>query len=99
MNLRFLTRLFTLFTLLFLCSCGSAQYVEGAPLVASQLCADPDGFWSGLWHGFILPFNFIYSLLVDEGRIYSLCNNGGWYDYGFVLGAALTVSSSIRSRR
>lgn len=99
MNRRFLLRLSILFALLFLCSCGSAQYVEGAPLVASQLCSDPDGFWSGLWHGLILPFNLLYCVFVDDGRIYSLCNNGGWYDLGFVIGTVAVGGSSSTRRR
>lgn len=94
-----MNRIVTLLVLLFLCSCGSAQYVDGAPLVAAKLCSNPDGFWSGLWHGLILPFNFLYSLFVDDGRIYSLCNNGGWYDLGFVIGASTTFGGSSSAQR
>lgn len=71
--------------------------VVGAALVLSG-CADhvtlkdaatraPVGFWHGLWHGLILPFAWIISLFSDQVAIYAIYNNGGWYDFGFVLGA------------
>ena len=46
----------------------------------------PYGFWGGLWHGIILPFSFIGSLFSDDIAIYAVNNNGGWYDFGFVIG-------------
>jgi len=46
------------------------------------------GFWSGLLHGFLIVFSFIGSLFTDV-RIYSFPNSGGWYDFGYVLGAAM----------
>jgi hypothetical protein len=44
------------------------------------------GFWGGLWHGIITPFSFIGSWFSDDIAIYAVDNNGGWYDFGFVLG-------------
>ena len=59
---------------------------------------EPVGFWYGLWHGMILPFAWIGSLLSDEISIYAIYNNGGWYDFGFFCGvggfSASIVSSS-----
>lgn len=53
--------------------------------------ANPDGavagFWLGLWHGLILPFTFIVSLFSDNVTIYEIHNSGGWYNFGFLLGA------------
>lgn len=46
----------------------------------------PYGFWGGLWHGMIVPFTWIGSLFMDNVAIYAVNNNGGWYDFGFVLG-------------
>ena len=46
------------------------------------------GFWSGLLHGFVIVFSFIGSLFTDV-RIYNFPNSGGWYDFGYVLGAAI----------
>ncbi|MFP4376882.1 MAG: hypothetical protein ACLFP4_07535 [Spirochaetales bacterium] len=45
------------------------------------------GFWFGLWHGFIAPFTFVISLFTDDVSPYAVTNNGGWYNFGFILGA------------
>ncbi len=47
------------------------------------------GFWYGVWHGFISPFTFIVSLFSDSVTPYEVHNSGGWYNFGFVLGAAM----------
>ena len=52
------------------------------------------GFWLGLWHGFISPFTFVASLFVDDVGIYEVHNNGGWYNFGFLLGAAAILGGS-----
>jgi hypothetical protein len=49
---------------------------------------NPPGFLMGLLHGFISLFSLIGSAFTDV-RIYAFPNNGGWYDFGFVLGALL----------
>ena len=54
----------------------------------------PYGFWSGLWHGIIAPFSFIGSLFSDDIAMYAVNNNGGWYDFGFALGAGILFGSS-----
>lgn len=46
----------------------------------------PPGFFLGLVHGFFILFSFIGSLFT-EYRIYAFPNAGGWYDFGFLLGA------------
>ena len=48
--------------------------------------AGPPGFLSGLLHGFLILFSFIASLFTDF-RIYAFPNSGGWYDFGYLLGA------------
>jgi len=45
------------------------------------------GFWSGLWHGMICPISFAISLFNASVSIYEVQNNGGWYNFGFILGA------------
>lgn len=74
---------------LLLCSCADtgAAYSEDGP-----------GFWHGLWHGFIVVFALIGHLFDSSIRVYAAPNNGGWYDFGFVLGAILWCSSSPRKR-
>jgi hypothetical protein len=45
------------------------------------------GFFGGLWHGFIAPFDFIGMLFNDEITMYAQNNNGGLYAFGFLLGS------------
>jgi hypothetical protein len=62
----------------------------------------PKGFLWGLLHGFISPFTFIVSLFKDSVAIYECNNNGGWYDFGFLLGASIFFGGSgskARKRR
>ena len=49
---------------------------------------EPPGFLLGLLHGFISLFSLIGSIFWDI-RVYAFPNSGGWYDFGFVLGAAM----------
>jgi len=44
------------------------------------------GFWRGLWNGVISPITFIISLFNRKVQIYEVHNNGGWYNFGFLLG-------------
>jgi hypothetical protein len=45
------------------------------------------GFFGGLWHGFIAPFDFIGMLFSKEITMYAQNNNGGLYALGFLLGS------------
>lgn len=55
------------------------------------------GFWQGLWHGLICPITFIISLFSDKVNVYEVFNNGGWYNFGFILGAMMTLGGSGRA--
>jgi len=55
---------------------------------------DLAGFFTGLWQGIIIPITFIISLFTDNVSIYEVHNNGGWYDFGFVLGAGTFLGGS-----
>jgi hypothetical protein len=71
-----------------------------SPYTQSCVTEDPYGFWGGLWHGMIAPFSFIGSLFSDDIAVYALDNNGGWYNFGFVLGiGALTGGGTKASSR
>ena len=52
------------------------------------------GFWYGLWHGMIIGWAWFISLFNDSTAIYAIYNNGGWYDFGFVLGCAMFGGSA-----
>lgn len=45
------------------------------------------GFWGGLWHGIIAPFDFIGMLIWDDVAVYTPNNNGAWYAFGFLFGS------------
>jgi len=59
----------------------------------------PYGFWGGLWHGIIAPVSFIISLFFDGIKMYAVNNNGGWYDFGFVLGAGILFGGSGKASK
>lgn len=77
-----------------------AVLLIGAALAAAS-CAhqpvpdayDPPGFFMGLVHGFIILFSFVGSLFTDV-RIYAFPNSGGWYDFGYVIGAGMFLGGS-----
>lgn len=52
------------------------------------------GFWLGLWHGLISPITFVISLFSSKVNFYEIHNNGGWYNFGFILGVCITFGSS-----
>ena len=56
------------------------------PIVNEWLTSSPYGFWGGLWHGIVVPFSWIGSLFSHSIGIYAINNNGGWYDFGFIIG-------------
>ncbi len=81
-----------------------------AVLVLFSACADvadvqacvsdePYGFLFGLWHGIIAPLSFFGSLFIDNIAMYAVNNNGGWYDFGFVLGAGILFGGSSRASK
>lgn len=65
--------------------------VPGTNIMVDTPASDGDiaGFFSGCWHGFIAPLTFLISLISDDVNMYEVHNSGGWYDFGFVLGAGI----------
>ena len=68
------------------------------PNIDACISDDPYGFFGGLWHGMIVPFSWIGSLFSDSIAIYAYNNNGGWYDFGFVMGLGV-FSITVRKRK
>jgi hypothetical protein len=70
---------------------------------AMEMTADAGGkvagFWMGIWHGLISPVTFVVSLFSKDVRLYEVHNSGGWYNFGFVLGAGLFLSGGILGRK
>ena len=56
-------------------------------IVEQCLTGHKYGFFGGLWHGFIAPFDFIGMLFNNEITMYAQNNNGGLYALGFLLGS------------
>ncbi|MDX1468252.1 MAG: hypothetical protein R3258_02825 [Acidimicrobiia bacterium] len=78
------------------CAPGANPAVGSAPVDG-----DVAGFWLGVWHGIIAPITFIISLFTENVSLYEVHNNGGWYDFGFVLGAGILFGGGkgVRMRR
>ena len=71
------------FFLLSLNACAAGpNAMEGTALQGGKSA----GFLLGVWHGFISLFTFIISLFSDKVSVYEVNNNGGWYNFGFILG-------------
>lgn len=82
MNLQYTLkiRLFFLLSFFFLftaCTAGDAQFTE----------QEPAGFFYGLWHGVISFVTLIIHIFNDGVMVYETTNTGGWYDFGFLIGA------------
>jgi len=83
--------LWLLFLLLLMSSCAETQ------IVTECTAGHTYGFFGGLWHGIIAPFAWIGSLIDDDIAIYAMNNNGGWYDFGFILGIGGLAGGASRS--
>ena len=70
--------------------------IAGCATQPVPIAYDPPGFWSGLLHGFTILFSLIGSIFTDY-RIYAFPNSGGWYDFGFFLGAASFLGGGAAS--
>jgi hypothetical protein len=60
--------------------CADVEHVQKC------VSGSPYGFWGGLWHGIIAPLAFVGSWFDDSIAVYAVNNNGGWYNFGFILG-------------
>lgn len=86
----------TLFTatplLLILTSCARSINVDQC------ITREPYGFFGGLWHGIISPFSLI-SMIWSDNAVYAVNNNGGWYAFGFCLGAGILGFGSSKAKK
>lgn len=71
------------------CAAGDARFTV----------AEPAGFWMGLWHGLIGCVTLIIGIFSDNVEVYERHNSGGWYDFGFLVGAGLFTGSGHKSHR
>ena len=68
-------------SIILLSGCANSEAIEQC------LTGHKYGFFGGLWHGFIAPFDFIGMLFDKEITMYAQNNNGGLYALGFLLGS------------
>ena len=73
--------LLLLLSILVFTGCAKSEAIEQC------LTGHTYGFFGGLWHGFIAPFDFIGMLFSDDITMYAQNNNGGLYALGFLLGS------------
>jgi hypothetical protein len=79
--------------------------ISGCAAGPNEMVNTPDadgevaGFWQGLWNGFSAPFTFIISLFSDSIFVYEVHNNGGWYNFGFLLGASIIFGGTGRGAK
>ena len=74
---------------------GQARPTEAVEAEAGQTDeAEPAGFFRGWWHGFISPVAFVVSLFNDSVGVYEPYNNGGWYNFGFIMGVSMIFGGS-----
>ncbi|GAA0302179.1 hypothetical protein GCM10009087_09950 [Sphingomonas oligophenolica] len=78
--------------LLALSACAAHQ-------VHSAVAPEAPGFLLGVWHGFIFPIAWFFSLFMSDVAVYAVPNNGGWYDFGYFLGIVFFGVGSHRSQK
>ncbi len=88
-----------LFLLFLAFSAALLQGCAPSPDIKDCVTGEPYGFFGGLWHGIIAPLSFIFSLFSDNIAMYAVNNNGGWYDFGFVLGAGILFGGSGKASK
>ena len=72
---------------------GCATQMKGT------VAPEAPGFLFGLVQGFIAPVTFIVSLFDHDVAVYAVPNNGGWYNFGFVLGIGGFAGGASQTRR
>lgn len=68
-------------------------------MMEENVVGETAGFWQGLWHGFISPFTFLISLFNQNISIYEVYNNGGWYNFGFMVGVSAIFGGGGRQSK
>jgi hypothetical protein len=81
-------------SIIFLCVFILIIVTSGCAPGNTRFDAKPAGFWAGLWHGLICVITFIISLFSNSVAMYEVSNSGGWYNFGFLLGAAIALGGS-----
>ncbi len=51
----------------------------------TSTATDPDGFFWGVWHGWIAPISLVWGVFESNIRVYEPVNSGWWYDFGYYM--------------
>lgn len=90
----FTVSVFVLIAILLFSSCAEVQNIEACR------SGEPYGFLGGLWHGVIAPVSFVLGLFMDDVAVWAVNNNGGWYEFGFLIGVgSLGLGGGKASRK
>ncbi len=79
-------KLFITLIILFLFTLVSCAAGPNSATLTVNSDGEVAGFFLGLWHGCISCVTFIISLFSDKVNVYEIHNNGGWYNFGSILG-------------
>ena len=85
--------IYLIFTVFVLSGCADVTPIENC------VTDKPAGFLWGLWHGIIAPISFVGSLFIEDIAMYAVNNSGGWYDFGFVIGAGILFGGSGKASK
>jgi hypothetical protein len=66
----------------------AALAVAACTATQSPSAVQPDapGLLLGIWHGFLFPFAFAFSLFTDDIAVYAVPNQGMAYNVGYFVG-------------
>lgn len=90
MNKRKLGVVLGIGALLLLAACAGPNSLAHTPNTDGHVA----GFFMGLWNGLTFFFAFIGSLFNHNIQVYEVHNNGGWYNFGFLLGISMAFGGS-----
>lgn len=69
-----------------------------AKQISGSVQPEAPGFLIGLFQGAIAPLAFVGSLFEGSIHVYSIPNDGGWYNFGFLLGVGFWGGGAAASR-
>jgi len=71
-------------SLVFLIPLSSFAFLQNSDFSLNE----PAGFFWGVWHGLLAPYTLLVRWFIDGIQMYTVFNNGWFYDLGFLIGAS-----------
>jgi hypothetical protein len=69
------------------------------PGSGKSIGAEPAGFFTGIWHGWIAPLSLVVGIFDKGVRIYETNNVGWWYDFAYYIAIIAGFGGISVSRR